>query len=279
VLSRIRAAVGGRLRVMVSGSAPLLSEVAEYFDALGLRIIEGYGLTETAPVLTVNPTDAPRFGTVGKPIRGVELRIADDGEILARGPNIMAGYFNRPDATAAALRDGWFHTGDIGRIDADGYLTITDRKKDVIITSGGKKIVPQPIESIMKQSPLVSEAVLVGDKRRFAAILLVPDFRVLERRLHGLGRPSGARAELVKRPDVLALYAELVDGVNHGLAQFERIKKFALLPEEFSIERGELTPTMKVRRRAVEERWRPVIEQMYAEDSPGAGTPPGQGAP
>lgn len=266
VLSRIRAGVGGRMRYMVSGSAALPRAVGEFFHAVGLFILEGYGLTETAPVLTVNPPAAPRFGTVGKPLRGVELRIADDGEILARGPNIMVGYYNKPEATAAAFSDGWFHTGDVGEIDADGYLRITDRKKDILITSGGKKIVPQPIENVLKTSPLVSEAVLIGEKRRFPAALLVPDFNALERRVRDLGREIAPRAELVRRPDVMALYQELIDGVNHGLAHFEQIKKFAVLPEEFSIERGELTPTMKVRRRVVEEQWRAVIEKMYLEN-------------
>jgi long-chain acyl-CoA synthetase len=251
---------------MVSGSAALPRAVGEYFHAVGLFILEGYGLTETAPVLTVNPPAAPRFGTVGKPLRGVDLRIAEDGEILARGPNIMVGYYNKPEATAAALNDGWFHTGDVGEIDPDGYLRITDRKKDILITSGGKKIVPQPIENILKSSPLVVEAVLIGEKRRFPSALLVPDFTALERRLAELGRNLAPRTELVTRPDVVALYQELIDGVNHSLAQFEQIKKFTLLPEEFSIERGELTPTMKVRRRAVEERWRAVIEGMYREN-------------
>jgi long-chain acyl-CoA synthetase len=221
-------------------------------------------------VLTVNPPHAPCIGTVGPPIRGVELRIAEDGEILARGPNIMVGYYKKPEATAAAMQGGWFHTGDVGKLDPNGYLRITDRKKDILITSGGKKIMPQPIENVLKADPLVAEAVVVGEKRRFPAALIVPDFATLERRLQELGRPGGPRAELVGRADVIALYQELVDSVNHGLAQFERIKRFAVLPEEFSIERGELTPTMKVRRRAVEERWRPVIEEMYARTDVGA---------
>jgi long-chain acyl-CoA synthetase len=265
VLSRIRAALGGRMRYMVSGSAALPKAVGEFFHAVGLNIIEGYGLTETAPVLTVNPPTAPRFGTVGKTIRGVELRIAEDGEILARGPNVMIGYYNKPAETAAALEGGWFHTGDVGEIDADGYLRITDRKKDILITSGGKKIVPQPIESMLKASPLVGEAVLIGEKRRFPSALLVPDFAALERRLTELGRALAPREELVARPDVIALYDELIDAVNLGLAHFEQVKRFAVLPQEFSIERGELTPTMKVRRRAVEERWKKVIEDMYVE--------------
>jgi long-chain acyl-CoA synthetase len=265
VLSKIRARTGGRLRYLVSGSAALPLAVAEFFHAVGLRLLEGYGLTETAPVLTVNPPDAPRLGTVGPPIPGVELRIAEDGEILARGPNVMVGYYNQPEATAAVLRDGWLHTGDIGELDERGYLRITDRKKDIVITSGGKKVVPQPVESALKSHPLVAEAMVIGEKRRFPAVLIVPDFAALERRLAELGRPAGPRAELVARPDVRELYQAVVDEVNRNLAQFERLKKFALLPEELSIERGELTPTMKVRRKVVEERYRSVIETMYAE--------------
>jgi long-chain acyl-CoA synthetase len=179
----------------------------------------------------------------------------------------MPGYYNKPAATADVLRDGWFHTGDIGAIDAEGYLRITDRKKDLLVTSGGKKIAPQPIEAVLKRSPLVAEVVLLGDRRRYAAALIVPDFAALDRRLKDLGRPTAAREELVKRPDVLALYQEIVDGLNRELSQFERIKKFAVLPAEFSIESGELTPTLKVKRKVVEERWRETIEEMYGEES------------
>src|SRR6185436_12872870 len=217
VFARIREGVGGRLRYLVSGSAPLGVPLAEFFHGVGLPIIEGYGLTETAPILTVNPPDAPRRGTVGKPLPLVELRIAADGEILARGPNLMTGYYNKSDATADVIKDGWFHTGDIGSIDADGYLAITDRKKDLLVTSGGKKIAPQPIEIILKQSPLVAEAVVLGDRQKYAAALIVPDFAALERRLRDLGRPPSAqagpdaaeRARLVERDDVRALYQEI----------------------------------------------------------------------
>ena len=265
VFAKIRDGLGGRIRYLVSGSAPLSTSIAEFFQGIGLPIIEGYGLTETSPILTVNPPDAPRAGTVGRAIPGVELRIAEDGEILARGPNIMSGYCNKPDATAEALKDGWFHTGDIGTIDEHGYLRITDRKKDLLVTSGGKKIAPQPIEAVIKRNPLVAEAVLVGDRRKFAAALIVPSFPALERRLKDLGRPPAPRAELVTRADVLALYQEIIDALNRDLSQFERIKKIALLPAEFSIESGELTPTLKVKRKVIEERWRDDIEAMYQE--------------
>jgi long-chain acyl-CoA synthetase len=265
VFSKIRDGVGGRLRVLASGSAPLPIAVAQFFAGIGLPITEGYGLTETSPIVSANPLDAPRLGTVGPPVHGVDVRIAEDGEILVRGPNVMQGYHNLPAETAAVLRDGWFHTGDIGSLDADGYLTITDRKKDLLVTSGGKKVAPQPIEATLKRSPLVAEAVLLGDRRRFISALIVPEFGALERRLKELGRPPADCASLVGRDDVVALYAEIVDGLNRGLAQFERIKKFRLLPREFTIAAGELTPTMKVKRKAVEQLWTGEIEAIYRE--------------
>jgi long-chain acyl-CoA synthetase len=264
VFGKVRARTGGRLRILVSGSAPLSASVAEFFAAAGLPIVEGYGLTETSPVVTVNPPASPRFGTVGKAIPGVDVRIAPDGEILARGPNIMKGYWNKPEETAAVLTDGWFHTGDVGELSPDGYLKITDRKKDLLVTSGGKKVAPQPIEARLKANPLVAEAMLIGDRRRFPAVLVVPSFPVLEQRLQALGRPVGSAAELTARPDVIGLYQEIVDALNRDLAQFEQIKKVALLPAEFSVQGGELTPTLKVRRRIVEERWKHVIEAIYA---------------
>lgn len=265
VFSKIRAGLGGRLRFAVSGSAPLAPAVHEFFHGIGLPIVEGYGLTETAPILTVNPQRAPRAGTVGRAIPGVELRIAADGEILARGPNIMRGYYNKDQATGEVLQDGWLHTGDIGTLDAEGYLTITDRKKDLIVTAGGKNIAPQPIEGVLKSHRLIGEAIVLGDRRRFVSALILPDFPILERRLKDLGRPPGERADLVTRPDVVALYQEIVDGLNQDLAQYERIKRIALLPAEFSIESGELTPTLKVKRKVIEERWREQIEAIYAE--------------
>jgi long-chain acyl-CoA synthetase len=265
VFTKIRRGLGGRLRFFVSGSAPLPVPIAEFFYGVGLPIIEGYGLTETAPVLTVNPPDAPRAGTVGRPVPGVELRIAADGEILARGPNVMSGYYNKAEASAAVLQDGWFHTGDVGTIDAAGYLAITDRKKDLLVTSGGKKIAPQPLEEVLKRNPLVTEAVVLGDRRKYVAALIVPAFAALERRLKDLGRPPGERAELVKRPDVVALYQEVVDALNRELSQFERIKRIALLPREFTIESGELTPSLKVRRKIVEAKWADLIESLYRE--------------
>jgi len=266
VFGTVREALGGRVRYLVSGSAPLATDVAEFFCAVGLPIVEGYGLTETAPILSVNPPDAPRAGSAGRSLPGVELRIADDGEILARGPNLMTGYYNKPAATAEVLRDGWFHTGDIGAIDQDGYLSITDRKKDLLVTSGGKKVAPQPIEATLKRSPLISEAVVLGERRKFVAALIVPDFAALEKRLQSLGRPPAPAEALIVREDVLSLYQEIVDALNRELSQFERIKRIRLLPREFSIESGELTPTLKVKRKVVEERWRAEIEALYGEN-------------
>ena len=265
VFSRIRAGLGGRLRLAVSGSAPLRVEIGSFFLGLGLPIIEGYGLTETAPVLTVMPLDDIRFGTVGRPMPNVELKVADDGEILARGPNVMLGYYNRPAESEAVLAGGWFHTGDIGAIDADGYLTITDRKKEIIVTSGGKKIAPQPIEEALRAHDFVAEVVLVGEQRHFPSALVVPDLEALSRRI-GEARPvDRASVEtLLNRSDVRALVQAAIDDLNARLAQFERIKRFSLLATTFSVETGELTPTLKVKRRVIEERYRAVIDAFYA---------------
>ncbi|AMY09791.1 Long-chain-fatty-acid--CoA ligase FadD15 [Luteitalea pratensis] len=266
VASKIRAKVGGRLRLAVSGSAPLPAHIARFFHAVGVPLIEGYGLTETSPVITVNPRDRPRFGSVGCVVDGVEVAIAEDGEILTRGPHVMKGYWNRPDETAAALsQGGWFHTGDIGTLGDDGFLTITDRKKELLVTSGGKKIAPAPIEALLKRHPLVAEAMIVGEARKFPAVLIVPNFTALEQRLKVLGLPSGSREELVTREDVVSLFHEVVEPLNRDLAQFERLKKLALLPAEFSIATGELTPTLKLRRRVVLERWHGVVERLYEQ--------------
>jgi long-chain acyl-CoA synthetase len=269
VFRKIRDAVGGRLRFAVSGSAPLSPDLGRWFLGIGLPILEGYGLTETSPVLTVVPLESVRFGTVGRALPNVELKVADDGEILARGPNIMAGYYGRPGDTAGVIRDGWFCTGDVGTIDAESYLHITDRKREFIATSGGKKIAPQPIEIALRDDPLVADAVLVGDRRRFTAALLVPDFDVLRGRIGPQGT-GGTTLEvtLVARDDVQQMYARIVERVNARLAQFEKIKQFVVLPAPFSIASGELTPTLKVKRRVVEERYRDTIDAMYLAEKP-----------
>jgi long-chain acyl-CoA synthetase len=267
VLSKIRARTGGRLRFVVSGSAPLGRDVAEFLFAIGLPVLEGYGLTETSPALTANPLEAPRLGSVGRALPSVQLRIADDGEILARGPNVMVGYYDNPEATAATIRDGWFHTGDIGQLDADGYLSITDRKKELLVTAGGKNVAPQPIEALLKRDAIVAEAVMIGDRQRFVAVLLIPDFALLEQRLSG-GAAGVSREALVGRDDVRELFQPIVDRANSELASFEQVKSFALLPAEFTVEGGELTPTLKVKRRVVADRWKDVIEAIYASPPP-----------
>jgi long-chain acyl-CoA synthetase len=264
VYRKIRDGLGGRLRFAFSGSAPLGEALARWFHGVGIPMLEGYGLTETSPILTVSPPGRVRIGTVGPPLPGVEIRIADDGEILARGPNVMQGYYNRPEDTSAAFKDGWFQTGDIGQLDSHGYLKITDRKKEVLVTSGGKKIAPQPIESELRSHPLVAEAVLLGDKRHFPAVLIVPDFAALASRL-GTARPANelAALALLERPDVRAMYSEAVEAVNGKLAQFERIKRFHLLARELTQEAGELTPTLKVKRRVIEANYAGEIETLY----------------
>jgi long-chain acyl-CoA synthetase len=260
VFSKIHAGLGGRMRYAVSGSSPLNPVVARFFYGLGLPILEGYGLTETSPTLCVMPLRKIRFGTVGPPIPGVELRIADDGEILARGPNVMLGYYNRPEETARALVDGWFHTGDIGSLDEQGYLRLTDRKKEVIVTSGGKKIAPQPIEQRLRAHPLVSEAVVLGERRHFPSVLLIPERGALAAALGMTAEDALAR---IGSDDVRSRFQAIVDAVNRDLAQFERLKKFELIGDEWTIANGTLTPTLKVKRRVIEERYRSLIERMY----------------
>jgi long-chain acyl-CoA synthetase len=264
VFSKVRERTGGRLRLFVSGGAPLAREIAEFFGAVGLLTLEGYGLTETSPVITVNRPEKVRPGSVGTPIEGVEVKIAADGEILTRGRHVMKGYYNKPEATAEAIdKDGWFHTGDIGVLGGDGVLTITDRKKDILVTSGGKNIAPQPIENLIKTNTFIAEIVMVGNKRNYPSALVVPNFESLERWARGRGLPIGSREELVARPEVHAHFKELLDTTGANLAQFERIKKFALLTREFTIESGELTPTLKVKRRVVEQRYKDVIDRLY----------------
>ena len=271
VLSKIRDRTGGRLRFVVSGSAPLSREVAEFLYAAGIPVLEGYGLTETSPVLTANPLGRARIGSVGPALPSVDLRIADDGEILARGPNLMVGYYDNAEATAGVIRDGWFHTGDIGTLDGDGYLSITDRKKELIVTAGGKNVAPQPIEALLKRDPIVAEAMLIGDRRRFIAALLVPDFAALAQRLKAERLEPGEPDALVGRADVRALFAPVVEEANRELASYEQVKQFALLPAEFSVTGGELTPTLKVKRRVVEERWQSVIDEIYEREAPPEG--------
>lgn len=265
VYRKIREAVGGRLRFAVSGSAPLDPDLAAFFLGTGLTVLEGYGLTETSPVVSVMPLEKIRFGTVGPPLPNVDVRLADDGEVLVRGPNVMLGYYNRPDDTASVIDDGWFRTGDIATFDEAGFLRLTDRKREVIVTSGGKKIWPQPIEQRLRQHPLVAEAVVVGDRRHFPAVLLVPDLTALAAALQVA--PDEARNRL-ETDDVRGRYRAVVDEVNRSLAQFERIKRFALIDADLSPTGGLLTPTMKVKRRVFEERYAAQIDALYG---PGTG--------
>jgi len=261
VLRKFHQRVGGRIKLFVSGGAPLGRDIAQFFYAMGFNILEGYGLTETSPVLTIARPGGVKLGTVGPAVPGVELRIAEDGEILARGPNIMKGYYNLPEATAEVLRNGWFHTGDIGELDSEGCLRITDRKKDLAKTSGGKYIAPQPIESKLKSHSAIANAILVADRRKFASALIVPNLDFVRSKLTVTGTPE----ELVKDKRVLQYFQEIVDELNSGLAQYEKIKRFHLLPADFTIATGELTPTMKVKRRIVEQRYKELIDELYRE--------------
>jgi long-chain acyl-CoA synthetase len=260
---RVRGRMGGRLRFGISGGAPLAPDVMEFFFAIGIPVIEGYGLTETSPVICLNRPGHEGRGTVGPPIPGVEVRLGEQGEVLVRGPNVMRGYWCNAEATREAMRDGWFHTGDIGRFDDHDRLVITDRLKDLIVTAGGKKVAPQPLEARLKASPLVSEVVLVGDRRPFVVALIVPEFARLEAEARARGWPVEPREALLASPGVRALYQAEVDRVNRDLAQFETIKTFALLERELTSEAGELTPTLKVRRRVIDEHYARTIEHLY----------------
>jgi long-chain acyl-CoA synthetase len=265
VYSKIREGLGGRVNTFISGGAPLGRELAEWFANVGIRIHEGYGLTETSPVIAVNNPLNHRIGTVGKILPNIEVRIAEDGEILVRGPSVFKGYWNRPEETNAALHDGWFSTGDIGQVDIDGYLSVTDRKKDLIKTSGGKFIAPQPIENALKLNPYVGVAAIIGDKRKFPAVLISPNFPALEDWARAREIPFSSRAELVADSRVQALYDGAVEGINQNLARFEKLKRVLLVADEFSPDSGILTPTLKLRRRVVEERYRRQIDELYAQ--------------
>ncbi len=265
IFSKMRNALGGRIRLLISGGAALPEELGLVYIGAGLPIVQGYGLTETSPVITAGVMEDNRVGTVGKPIRNVDVRIASDGEIETRGPNVMCGYYNKPEETRAVFtNDGWFKTGDIGTIDEDGFLRITDRKKELFKTSGGKYIAPQLIEQMIKGSRFVNQVVLVGNGRKFPAALIVPDWELVESyaQLKGI---KGNHAELCKHPRIVDLFGRQIAGLTTELAQYERVKKVALLENEFTIEGGELTPTLKVKRRVVDEQYRDVIDALYAE--------------
>jgi long-chain acyl-CoA synthetase len=274
VFSKIAAGVGGRLRYFVSGGAPLAPEINKFFFSAGIMILEGYGLTETSPVTNVNtPRDFPenfRIGTVGKPVPGTEVRIAEDGEILVRGPQVMKGYYNRPEATREVIDDeGWFHTGDVGELDQDGFLRITDRKKDLIVTAGGKNVAPQPIENRLKQHRFFDQPVLVGDRQRFITLLAVPDFEAVAEWAAGQGVPTGDRRKMLEDDRVGRKLLSEMNETLTDLSRFEMPKKLVILDAPFTIEDGSLTPTQKVKRRVVQERFEEKLREVYGEGKEG----------
>ena len=266
VFAKLREFFGGRLRFCITGGAALPDEIFLIFTGAGISIMQGYGLTETSPVISSNNPTAVKVGTVGKPIRNVKVRIAADGEIEVTGPGVMAGYFHKPDATKEAFtEDGWFRTGDIGNIDADGYLTITDRKKELFKTSGGKYIAPSPIEQMLRSSRFVNQAVLVGNERKFPAALIVPNFEMLESYAKLKELDIKTPDDFCRHPRILDLFKRQIEAMTPGLAQYEKVKKFALLRHELTVENGELTPTLKVKRRIVDEKYRNVIDRLYKD--------------
>ncbi len=266
VFGKIKERLGGKFVFALSGGAPLAPELAEFFWGAGIEIYEGYGLTETSPVISVNTPDAVKLGTVGKTIPQVEVHIAEDGEILSRGPNTMQGYWRKPEATAEAIdAEGWFHTGDIGEVDAEGFLKITDRKKEIIVNAYGKNIAPAPIENVLKTSRFINQVVVIGDRRKFLSALIVPDFDALGVWAGDHGVDASDPEALIGNPKVRELIAGEVDEVNRRLAHYERIVAWDLLGEELSIENGELTPTQKVKRRVVDKRYAERIDEMYED--------------
>ncbi len=269
VFSKLKTRTGGRIRFFVSGGAPLPADIAKFFYAAGLPILEGYGLTETSPVIAVNLLERPRIGTVGPPLPGVEVKIAPDGEILTRGRLVMKGYFNKPEATREVLEsDGWFHTGDIGQLDAEGCLKITDRKKDLIVTAGGKNVAPQPIEQMVKKNKYVVNAVMLGDRRKFCIMLIVPNFEHLDAWAKYKNLAYADHRGLIRMPEVQAKMEREMLKMLPDLASYETPKKVLLLENDFSIENGDLTPTLKVRRRVVEKKYQRQIDALYQEHAP-----------
>ena len=267
VYTKLRAGFGGRVRYFISGGAPLGIDTAHWFAAAGIRILEGYGLTETSPVLAINTPNANRMGSVGKPLPNVECHIAEDGELLVRGPNVFCGYWQGRGNAEAFHADGWFHTGDIGHIDNEGFLFITDRKKELLKTSGGKFIAPQPIENKLKASYLVAHAVMVGDRHKFASAIVAPNFAALEPWAEERSIAAASRSELVAHPQVRAEFQALVDRVNATLANFETIKRFRIVADEWTIDTGELTPSLKLRRRIIAQKYAEEIAAFYVDEA------------
>jgi long-chain acyl-CoA synthetase len=265
VFRKLKARTGGRIRFFVSGGAPLNPEINRFFHAAGIPVLEGYGLTETSPVIACNTFEDLKFGTVGKPLPNVDVKIAEDGEILVRGDLVMQGYYKKPEETNLAIVDGWFHTGDIGHLDKDGFLSITDRKKDVIVTAGGKNVAPQAIENCLKNSKYIEEAIVIGNARKFVSAVIVPNFENLRVFADEKRISCDSDTGLVENPQVLRLFEEEIERLCESFASFERIKRFALLESPLSIESGELTPSLKVKRRIVEKKFKDRIEALYAE--------------
>ena len=264
VFAKLRERTGGRLRFFISGGAPLSADIARFFHAAGMPILEGYGLTETSPVIAVNTFEHLRLGTVGCPIPGVEVKIAPDGEILTRGPHVMIGYYRKPEATAEALEaDGWFHTGDIGELDADNFLRITDRKKDIIVTAGGKNVAPQNLENILKTFPLISQAMVVGDKRKYLVVLITVNEEVARKLLADKGVSAGSYAEVARRPEIQAAVQEILNKVNAEQPPYNTMKRFAVMEADFSQESGEITPTLKVKRKFCTVKYAKSIDGLY----------------
>jgi long-chain acyl-CoA synthetase len=267
VFKKILGRLGGRVRFVLSGGAPLSPDLAAFFIGAGLEILEGYGLTETSPVIALNTPDQRRIGTVGPVIPGVEVKIAEDGEILSRGPHIMQGYWNNPESTAQAIDpDGWFHTGDIGVLE-DGFLRITDRKKDIIINAYGKNIAPQPLEALLKSSPYIGTPVLIGDRRKYLVALIVPNFEKLQRDAAALGVHASSNEELVRDRKVREIFQGEMDRFNRNLDRQEKIRRFALLGRDFTIDEDEITPSLKVKRKMIDKKYKDIIDSMYADEA------------
>jgi long-chain acyl-CoA synthetase len=268
VYSKVREAFGGRVRIFISGGAPLGIDTARWFASAGIALWEGYGLTETSPVIALNTPVRHRMGAAGMPIANVELKLAEDGELLVRGPSVFGGYFHKPAATAECFdNQGWFHTGDIGHLDADGFLFITDRKKELLKTSGGKMVAPQPIENKLKNNLLVANAALVGDRHKFICALIAPNFAALEERARQHGIHADSRVSLVADPRIIEIYGEVIREVNGTLANFETIKRFRIVADEWTQDSGELTPSMKIKRRVLTAQYAAAIAELYADEA------------
>jgi long-chain acyl-CoA synthetase len=266
VYPKIREGLGGRIRVFSSGGGPLAPELAAFYWSIDVPVYQGYGLTETSPIVSANLPGKNKVGTVGRPIKNVEIRIAEDGEILVKGPNVMQGYYQKPEETRKIFTvDGWLCTGDIGRVDEDGYLLITDRKKELLKTAAGKFVAPAPIENLLKTSTCITNAIVVGDRRKFVAALIVPNFVTIEAEARKAGRECPAAAHLINDPFMREVISREMERLTAGLAQYERPKRFALLDQDFTYAGGELTYTMKVKRRVIEQRYQDVIARLYAD--------------